>query len=62
VKYPSHDLPAVRLGRLAVSRKHKGKGFGQLLLAEAIHHPLLIANHAGLIGLFLPLSTLKASD
>lgn len=52
-KYPSHGLPAVRLGRLAVSRKHKGKGYGELLLAEAIHRTLLIADHAGLIGLFV---------
>lgn len=52
-KHPTHGLPAVRLGRLAVSRKHKGKGYGELLLAEAIHRTLLIANHAGLIGLFV---------
>lgn len=52
-KYPSHGLPAVRLGRLAVSRKHQGKGYGELLLAEAIHRTLLIADHAGLIGLFV---------
>lgn len=52
-KYPTHCLPAVRLGRLAVSRKHQGKGYGELLLAEAIHRTLLIADHAGLIGLFV---------
>ena len=52
-KYPSHGLPAVRLGRLAVSRKHQGKGYGELLLVEAIHRTLLIADHAGLVGLFV---------
>ena len=52
-KYPQHGLPAVRLARLAVSRKHQGKGYGGLLLAEAIHRTVLIAEQAGLIGLFV---------
>ena len=52
-KYPSHGLPAVRLARLAVSRKQQGKGYGGLLLAEAIHRTALIAEQAGLIGLFV---------
>ncbi|GAB7026581.1 GNAT family N-acetyltransferase [Geotalea toluenoxydans] len=52
-KYPAHGLPAVRLGRLAVSRRHQGKGYGELLLAEAIHRTIIIADHAGLIGLFV---------
>ena len=52
-KYPQHGLPAVRLARLAVSRKYQGKGYGSLLLAEAIHRTVLIAEQAGLIGLFV---------
>jgi len=52
-KYPQHGLPAVRLVRLAVSRKYQGKGYGSLLLAEAIHRTVLIADQAGLIGLFV---------
>jgi len=52
-KYPQHDLPAVRLARLAVSRKHQGKGSGELLLTEAIHRTCLIAEQAGVIGLFV---------
>jgi len=52
-KYPQHGLPAVRLARLAVSVKYQGKGFGGLLLAEAIHRTVLIAEQAGLIGLFV---------
>lgn len=59
-KYPPHGLPAVRLGRLAVSKKHQGKGYGELLLAEAIHRTLLIADHAGLIGLFVDAKDDKA--
>ena len=52
-KYPKHGLPAVRLARLAVSRKYQGKSYGGLLLAEAIHRTVLIAEQASLIGLFV---------
>ncbi|MBI5142023.1 MAG: GNAT family N-acetyltransferase [Nitrospirae bacterium] len=52
-KYPLHGLPAVRLARLAVSRKEQGKGYGKLLLADAVHRTSLIAGHAGVIGLFV---------
>ncbi len=52
-KYPLHGLPAVRLARLAVSRKEQKKGYGELLLAEAVHRTALIAEQAGVIGLFV---------
>jgi len=52
-KYPLHGLPAVRLARLAVSRKEQKKGYGELLLTEAVHRTLLIAGQAGVIGLFV---------
>jgi ribosomal protein S18 acetylase RimI-like enzyme len=52
-KYPHHGLPAVRLARLAVSRKQQGKKYGELLLAEAIHRTIRIAGQAGVIGLFV---------
>lgn len=52
-KYPLHDLPAVRLARLAVSRKEQKKGYGELLLAEAVHRTALVAEQAGVVGLFV---------
>ncbi len=52
-KYPHHGLPAVRLARLAVSRKQQGKGYGELLLTEAIYRTSIIAEQAGVIGLFI---------
>ena len=51
--YPLHGLPAVRLARLAVSRKEQKKGYGELLLAEAVYRTTLIAEQAGVIGLFV---------
>lgn len=53
IRYPSHALPAVRLARLAVARSHRGRGYGRLLLAEAVHRTMLISEQAGLIGLFV---------
>jgi ribosomal protein S18 acetylase RimI-like enzyme len=52
-KYPLHGLPAVRLARLAVSRREQKKGYGELMLAEAVHRTALIAEQAGVIGLFV---------
>ena len=51
--YPRHGLPAVRLARLAVSRRQQGKRYGELLLAEAVYRTRLIAEQAGVIGLFV---------
>lgn len=52
-KFPEHGLPAVRLARLAVDTRFQGRGYGGRLLAEAIHRTVLIAEHAGVIGLFV---------
>ncbi|MBI5444432.1 MAG: GNAT family N-acetyltransferase [Deltaproteobacteria bacterium] len=52
-KLPSHPLPAVRLARLAVDGRHGSKGYGRLLLAEAVHRTVLISDQAGLVGLFV---------
>jgi GNAT superfamily N-acetyltransferase len=59
-KYPKHGLPAVRLARMAVSLKHQGKGYGGLLLAEAIHKTLLIAAQSGVVGLFVDAKNKRA--
>ena len=52
-KFPEHGLPAVRLARLAVDTRFQGCGYGGYLLAEAIHRTVLIAEYAGVIGLFV---------
>lgn len=60
--YPRHGLPAVRLARLAVSLRHQGKGYGALLVAEAVHRTVLIADQAGSIGLFVDAKDNRARD
>lgn len=52
-RYPKHGLPAVRLGRLAVGLRQQKKGYGGLLLAEAVHRTVLVNEQAGGIGLFV---------
>jgi len=52
-KYPRHGLPAVRLARLAVSQSQQGKGLGETLLLDAFHRTVVIADQAGIIGLFV---------
>ena len=37
-RYPL--VPATLLGRLAVDRRHQGRGFGRFLLADAMHRAL----------------------
>lgn len=36
-RLPSHPVPAMRMGRLAVSACEQGKGYGQLLVAHAVN-------------------------
>lgn len=52
-KYPKHPLAAIRLARLAVSKKHRRQGYGEMLLMEAIHRTVLISEQGGGIGLFV---------
>jgi GNAT superfamily N-acetyltransferase len=47
------QIPAMRLGRLAVARTHQGKGLGKALLAEALLRIARVVDLAGGIGLFV---------
>ena len=48
-----HKVPCVLLARLAVSAKHQGKGFGKVLLAEAVLRTCAISDELGVAGLFV---------
>ena len=47
------QIPAMRLGRLAVSKSRHGEGLGKALLVEAICKIAAVADLAGGIGLFV---------
>lgn len=46
-------IPGVRLGRLAIDKAYQGKGFGELLLIDALTRARRIYIEAGGIGLFV---------
>ncbi len=47
------QIPAMRLGRLAVARIRQGAGYGKALLVEALHRSARVADIAGGVGLFV---------
>ena len=47
------QIPAMRLGRLAVAQTQQGAGYGKVLLVEALHRIARVADLAGGIGLFV---------
>lgn len=50
--YP-HPLAGVKLGRLAVDQTCQKRGFGELLLIDAITRTVSVAGTIGLIGLYV---------
>ena len=47
------QIPAMRLGRLAVATAHQGAGYGKALLADALGRIARVSDLAGGIGLFV---------
>lgn len=47
------QIPAMRLGRLAVATSHQSAGYGKALLVEALLRIGLVADLAGGVGLFV---------
>ncbi len=47
------QIPAMRLGRLAVAKSQQGKGYGKALLFDAITRVAAVGAMAGGIGLFV---------
>jgi GNAT superfamily N-acetyltransferase len=51
-RYPTR-APGAKLARLAVDRRQQRKGYGQILMVEAMRKALLVADHIGIIGFFV---------
>ena len=60
-KYPN-NLPAVKLARLAVDRKHQGLGYGALLMVDALYKVVNVAKNLGVVGLFVDAKHDKAKS
>ncbi|WP_377705251.1 GNAT family N-acetyltransferase [Pseudoduganella sp. UC29_71] len=46
-RLPTYPVPAIRVGRLAVSQSEKGKGYGKLLLGHAVNLALSVRKTLG---------------
>ncbi|WP_179403100.1 GNAT family N-acetyltransferase [Burkholderia guangdongensis] len=46
-RLPAYPVPAIRVGRLAVSQTEKGRGYGQLLLGHAVNLAMSVRQTMG---------------
>ena len=46
-RLPAYPVPAIRVGRLAVSQAQQGKGYGQLLLGHAVNLTVAVRQTMG---------------
>ena len=51
-KYPL-TIPGVKLARLAVDLNWQSQGIGKILIIEAMSRAIIIADNAGVVGLFV---------
>ena len=51
-KYPD-QVPALKLARLAVSKNHQHKTYGNYLIGSAVEKIIFISENVGIIGLFV---------
>ncbi len=58
-KYPS-IVPGIKLARLAVSKSYQRQGIGGILLVEAMKRASIVAENAGVIGLFVDAKDVSA--
>lgn len=47
---PDHDLPVVRLGRLAIATSNQHQGLGTMLVTDALRHCVAIHGISGIVG------------
>ncbi len=50
-KLPRHPIPAVLIGRLAVSQSSQGKGVGKMMLADAVKRVLSVSDEIAIYAL-----------
>ena len=50
-KLPKHPIPAVLIGRLAVSQSARGKGVGKMLLADVVKRVLAVSDEIAIYAM-----------
>lgn len=61
-KLPKHPIPAVLIGRLAVSETAQGCGIGKMLLSDAIKRTLLISDQIAVYAMVVDAINKKAES
>jgi GNAT superfamily N-acetyltransferase len=61
-RLPAYPVPAMRMGRLAVSSAEQGKGYGQLLLGHAVNLALSVRHTMGIRVLVVDAKDIQAAS
>lgn len=61
-RLPAYPVPAMRMGRLAVSSAEQGKGYGQLLLGHAVNLALSVRHTMGIRVLVADAKDIQAAS
>lgn len=61
-KLPKRPVPVARLARLAVDRKQQSKGYGELLLIDALYRVSLAGENMGIYGMVIDAKHEKAKQ
>jgi GNAT superfamily N-acetyltransferase len=61
-RLPGHPVPCVRLCRLAVDSRHRGKGLGEQLLRDALRRCLALSEQLGVHAILVDALDAKAAD
>ena len=57
---PRHPIPTITLGRMGVHQKEQGKGFGSILLVDAIKRCCLVSQEVGVYAIVVDAKSTKA--
>lgn len=60
-RLPAYPVPAIRMGRLAVSSAEQGRGYGQLLLGHAVNLALFVRQTMGVRVLIVDAKDARAA-
>lgn len=60
-RLPTHPVPAMRMGRLAVATAEQGQGHGQLLLGHAVNLALSVRGTLGVRVLIVDANDARAA-
>lgn len=61
-RLPRYPIPVVLMGRLAVDRQAQGRGYGELLLQDALKRSAQLAQHLGIYAVVVDALNEKARD